>query len=143
MQRRCVTLNIVNLFEHTILSNGYNHRSVFQENVFTLAEPISVRESSVTRQSSLGLWQLLLRRKTVSLICALKTAGKKDVLTIAFTGKDGDRTLDAANYCLHRSKLQHSSNPGMTRDTAAYCSASHVAMGEEASDQGDQGWSMS
>jgi len=99
VQRRCVTLNIVNLFEHTILSNGYNHRSVFQENVFTLAEPISVRESSVTRQSSLGLWQLLLRRKTVSLICALKTAGKKDVLTIAFTGKDGDRTLDAANYC--------------------------------------------
>ena len=94
-----ITFNIVNLFEHTILSNGYNHRSVFQETVFTLTEPISVREFSVTRQSPLGLWRLLLRRKTVSLICALKTAGKKEMLTIAFTGKDGGRIVDAANYC--------------------------------------------
>ncbi|MGH7847369.1 MAG: D-sedoheptulose-7-phosphate isomerase [Candidatus Binatia bacterium] len=67
-----------------------------------------------------------------NLIYALQTARKKDMLTIAFSGKDGGRLVDAANYgfvvpsfSIHRIQESHVTLLHILWDLI------HVAMGEE------------
>ncbi len=67
-----------------------------------------------------------------NLIYALEAARKKDMLTIAFSGKDGGRLADAAEYCftvpsysIHRIQESHVALLHILWDLT------HVAMGEE------------
>ncbi len=67
-----------------------------------------------------------------NLIYALQTAAKKEMLTVAFTGKDGGRIAEVANYCfvvpsfsIHRIQECHVTLLHILWDLI------HVAMGEE------------
>ncbi|HWZ13570.1 MAG TPA: SIS domain-containing protein [Acidobacteriaceae bacterium] len=67
-----------------------------------------------------------------NLIYALEAARRKDMLTIAFSGKDGGRMVDAAEYCftvpsysIHRIQESHVALLHILWDLT------HVAMGEE------------
>ena len=67
-----------------------------------------------------------------NLIYALQTAHKKEMLTVAFSGKDGGRIADVANYCfvvpsfsIHRIQECHVALLHILWDLI------HVALGEE------------
>jgi D-sedoheptulose 7-phosphate isomerase len=70
--------------------------------------------------------------KSPNLIYALEEAKKKDMLTVAFSGKDGGRLPEAADYCftvpsfsIHRIQESHVALLHILWDLI------HVAMGEE------------
>ena len=57
--------------------------------------------------------------KSPNLIYALEEARRRGLLTIAWSGKDGGRFPDLADYSFHRSVIQHSPHPGSARDVGA------------------------
>ena len=70
--------------------------------------------------------------KSPNLVQALETAGALGLLTIAFTGKDGGRLIDLADYCfvvpsfsIHRIQETHVALYHIVWDLV------HVALGED------------
>ncbi|HZD40500.1 MAG TPA: SIS domain-containing protein [Terriglobales bacterium] len=104
----------------TAISNDKDFAKVFVDQIELWAGPADMALALSTSGQS------------PNLIYALQAAGKKDMLTIAFSGKDGGRILDVAKYCfvvpsfsIHRIQECHVVLLHILWDLI------HVAMGEE------------
>ena len=70
--------------------------------------------------------------KSPNLIYALEEARAREMLTIAWAGKDGGRFPELGGLLFHRAVLQHSSHSGSARDPGACAwDLIHIALGAE------------
>src|SRR5262249_56059729 len=102
------------------VSNGRDFAKVFADQLRVLARP----EDMALAVSTSG--------KSPNLVHALETAREMGLLTVAFTGKDGGRLLDLAEYCfvvpsfsIHRIQETHVTLYHIVWDLV------HVARGED------------
>jgi D-sedoheptulose 7-phosphate isomerase len=104
----------------TAISNDRDFAKVFADQLRVLARP----EDMVLAISTSG--------QSPNLVQALETARERGLLTIAFTGKDGGRLVDLAEYCfvvpsfsIHRIQETHVALYHIVWDLL------HVAFGED------------
>jgi len=104
----------------TAISNDRDFAKVFADQLRVLARP----EDMALAVSTSG--------KSPNLVHALETAREMGLLTVAFTGKDGGRLLDLAEYCfvvpsfsIHRIQETHVTLYHIVWDLV------HVARGED------------